>query len=100
MIALLMVDVTSSPVGRERRSDDAGPLVLVVEKLTQQVNSLNTQLIEQANSFTAQLDSVNAEVTALKAKTGKLFDCLSVLFSAVLPEIVCVCVCVFVCVCV
>ena len=62
-----MVSVTSSRLTRQKRSDDGGPLEAVVEQLTQQVTSLN-----------AQLNSVNAEVTALKMKTGKKFFCLFV----------------------
>ena len=61
-VALLVVSVTSSRLTRQKRSDDGGPLEAVVEQLTQQVTSLN-----------AQLNSVNAEVTALKMKTGKKF---------------------------
>ena len=53
-LALLLMSVTSSSVGRRKRSDDGGPLESVVEQLSQQVNSLN------------------AEVAVLKTKTGRL----------------------------
>ena len=61
-VALLVVSVTSSRLTKQKRSDDGCPLEAVVEQLTQQVTSLN-----------AQLNSVNAEVTALKMKTGKKY---------------------------
>ena len=81
-IAALIVETTSSTVSRGRRADDGGPLEVVVEQLSQQVNSLsaqltqqaasfNSQLTQQAASFHSQLDTVNAELVALKAKTGQ-----------------------------
>ena len=57
---VLVVEVEMIPVGRWRRSDDGGPLEEVVEHLAEQVTSL-----------TAQLNSVNTDLSALKSKTGK-----------------------------
>ena len=58
-VAALAGVSTSSTVSRGKRADDGGPLEAVVEGLSQQVSS-----------FSAHLDTVNAELAALKAKTG------------------------------
>ena len=81
-VGVFVVEVTVSAESRGRRSDDGGPLEVVVEQLSQQVtsltaqlNSVNTQLTAQLNSvntqLTAQLNSVNTDLSALKSRTGK-----------------------------
>ena len=60
---LVLGGVTSRPsraVGRQRRSDDAGPLEAVVEHLSQRVASLD-----------AQLNAATARIATLETKTGE-----------------------------
>ena len=89
-VGVFVVEVTVSAESRERRSDDGGPLEVVVEQLSQQVtsltaqlNSVNTQLTAQLNSVNTQLNSVNTDLSALKSRTGKrlLLTCLSICLS-------------------
>lgn len=71
-VGLLAGRTTSwTRVNRQRRSDDGGPLEVVVEQLSQQVASLKSQLTEQANSFNALLSTANAKIAALGTKTGE-----------------------------
>ena len=62
LLVLGGVTVTSSSrgVGRQRRSDDAGPLEAVVEHLSQRVTSLD-----------AQLNAATARIATLETKTGE-----------------------------
>ena len=77
-VGVFVVEVTVSAESRERRSDDGGPLEVVVEQLSQQVtsltaqlNSVNAQLNSVNTQLTAQLNSVNTDLSALKSRTGK-----------------------------
>ena len=67
VVGVFVVEVEMIPVGRGRRSDDGGPLEVVVEQLSQQVTSLTAQL----NSVNTQLSSMNTDLSALKTRTGK-----------------------------
>ena len=63
-VLLMSGGVTSTRVIRQKRSDDGGPLEVVVARLSQQVSALNAQL-------TQQVSALNAKVTALESKTSK-----------------------------
>ena len=85
-----------SAESRERRSDDAGPLEVVVERLSQEVASLTAQV----SSMSSKLDSLNSDLTTLTSRTGECFFpaevSLSTFFlSSCLP--VCLSVCLSVC---
>ena len=67
VVGVFVVEVAVSAEVRER-SDDGGPLEVVVEHLSQQVISLTAQL----NSVNTQLNSVSSDLSALKTRTGKL----------------------------
>jgi len=58
---------------RGKRSDDGGPLEVVVQQLTQQVNSLTAQLNQHVNELNAHLGQQDTKLTALEAKTGTMF---------------------------
>ena len=68
-VALLVMSVTGSPSRVERKAS-----WLVVRKLIKKVYDL----IQPTDNLTAQLKSVNAEINALKAKAGKVVDCLRI----------------------
>ena len=67
VVGVFVVEVAVSAEVRER-SDDGGPLEVVVEHLSQQVISLTAQL----SSVNTQLNSVSSDLSALKTRTGKL----------------------------
>ena len=68
-VALLVMSVTGSSSRVER--DASSP---VMSKLLERVNHLS----QETDNLTAQLKSVNAEINALKAKAGKVVDCLRI----------------------
>ena len=72
-VDMLMVSgVTIPPAITQKRPNEGGQLEEVVEQLSQQVNSLSAQLTQQARLC-------NAEVAALKIRTGKSLTCCRVL---------------------
>ena len=74
---VLTIGVKVSAESRERRSDDAGPLEVVVERLSQEVASFTAQL----SSMSSKLDSLNSDLTTLRSRTGGCFFSVEVSLS-------------------